>query len=129
MKIVFFDGYCSLCNGLVDWLMKVDKSGELKFASLQGDNAKRLLAQNSVPLDSNTVVYLREDQIFERSTAILMIFSDMGGIWRLARMFFIIPKYIRDYIYKFIAAHRYRVFGKRNSCRISTNEERDRLLS
>jgi predicted DCC family thiol-disulfide oxidoreductase YuxK len=128
MKIVFFDGYCSLCNGLVDWLMKVDKTGELKFASLQGENAKKLLEKNSMPLDINTVIYLRDDQKYDRSTAILMIFSDVGGVWRLARVFFIIPKFIRDLIYKLIANNRYRVFGKRNSCRIPTKQELDRLL-
>lgn len=127
MKIVFFDGHCSLCNGLVDWLMKVDKTNKLKFASLQGENANNLLSGDKT-IDINTIIYLRENQEYDRSTAILMILSDIGSIWRIARFFLIIPKFIRDFIYKIIATNRYRIFGKKDFCRIPTSKERDRLL-
>ena len=56
MKIVFFDGYCSLCNALVDWLIRIDKSNQLKFASLQGETAAKLLGQQKETIDLDTVI-------------------------------------------------------------------------
>ena len=128
MKIVFFDGYCSLCNGLVDWLIRHDQSGEVKFASLQGQTA-----QNSLPEklrhDLDTIVYARENKVLLRSTAVLWIIADLGGLWSLASLLLLIPEPVRDSIYQFIATNRYRVFGKRDTCRVPTPEEKARLLS
>lgn len=128
MKIVFFDGYCSLCNALVDWLIKTDKSGALKFASLQGETARQLLGENHDPVEVDTVIYLRNGDRFERSTAILQILSDIGGAWAVARIFFLVPNFARDLIYKLIAKNRYRIMKKRASCRMPTEAERSRLL-
>ena len=128
MKIVFFDGYCSLCNALVDWLIWIDKNRELKFASLQGRTASQLLGHGLNPVDVSTVVYLRDDKRFEQSTALLRIFLDIGGVWSLARVFFIVPKPLRDYIYELVAKNRYRLMKKRETCRMPTPDERNRLL-
>lgn len=128
MKIVFFDGYCSLCNALVDWLIHIDTSNQLKFASLQGETAARLLNQQNEVIDINTVVYLRNDVRSEQSTAVLNILSDVGGVWGLARIFLIVPKFIRDFVYRLVAKNRYRFIKKRETCRMPTPSERDRLL-
>ena len=128
MKIVFFDGYCSLCNALINWLVRIDKTGELKFASLQGETANRLLIRDGKPLDIDTVIYLRNDQKYERSTAVLLILCDIGGFWRFARIFLLAPKIIRDLVYNTVAKNRFRFLKKRESCRMPNREEKDRLL-
>ena len=129
MKIVFFDGYCSLCNSIVDALMRIDKSGRLKFASLQGETAaKRLGAGSTVPIDVDTVVYLRDGEKFEKSEAALRILSDLGGAWTLARLFLVVPAFIRDFVYRIIAKNRFRLIKKRDTCRLPTPQEQDRLL-
>ena len=129
MNIVFFDGYCSLCSSLVDWLIQADQQGRLKFASLQGETAARMLGQNLKLSDPDTVIYLREGQKYDRSTAILMIASDLGGAWRFALVFLGVPRVMRDFIYKCIAHNRYRFFKKRDTCRRPTAEERARILN
>jgi predicted DCC family thiol-disulfide oxidoreductase YuxK len=131
MKIVFFDGYCSLCNALIDWLMKMDKRNRLKFASLQGQTASRILKENSYKnqIDPETVSYFDDGKIYERSTAILMIFSELGGAWLLTKLFFIFPGSLRDLFYKFVARNRYRFFGKMQTCRIPTDTEKEKLLN
>ena len=127
MKIMFFDGECNLCNGFVDWLVRTDKAGKMKIASLQGETAKELgIAGQSSGL--NTVVYLRDGVRFERSTAVLEILRDLGGAWKLASIFFILPRFLRDAIYALIARNRYRLFGRRDTCRLPTPEERQRFL-
>lgn len=128
MKIVFFDGYCSLCNALVDWLMRIDKRGHLKFASLQGTTASELLQKEQAPGDCDTIIYLRDKESFERSTAVLQILSDIGGVWQSAEILLLLPKTLRDVAYRIVAKNRYRIFGKRETCRVPTPQERDRLL-
>ena len=125
MKIVFFDGYCVLCNGFVDWLLKIDQKSLLQFASLQGETAKRLLG-SEVKVD--TIIYYHEGKKLEKSDAVLAILSDLQGIWPIIRVFKVIPSFIRDGIYDLVAKIRYRVAGKRQSCRLPTPEEKQRIL-
>ena len=77
VKILFFDGYCSLCNHLVDQMVRWDKRSVLKFASLQGKTAKVMLPSGP-KVDPDTVIYLRNGISFDRSTAILMSLRDLG---------------------------------------------------
>jgi predicted DCC family thiol-disulfide oxidoreductase YuxK len=128
MKVVFFDGYCNLCNGLVDWLIKKDKRNELKFASLQGLTASKALSSALVSAPMDTVIYFKDGQTYQRSTAILKILMDLKSFWKLAGIFFIVPDRVRDSVYKFIAKNRYRFFGKRDTCRVPTSEEKLRFL-
>lgn len=127
MNVVFFDGYCSLCNHFVDWLMRTDKSGKLKFASLQGETATQLIGKKS-QVEIDTVVYLRGAEQFERSSAVIQILKDIGGLWSILQIFIIVPPFIRDFLYRFVAKNRYRIFGKRDTCRLPSMAERERLL-
>ncbi len=129
MKIIFFDGYCNLCNGFVDWLIRMDRAKIFKFASLQGETAKGLLSQSTPSVEVETVVFLMDGVRLERSTAVLNIFICLGGPWKLARILLFIPPVIRDGIYRVIAKYRFLIFGKRNTCRLPTAEEKDQLLS
>lgn len=128
MKIVFFDGYCSLCNALVDWLVRIDKKNQLKFASLQGETSAKILSQQNEVFDVNTVIYWRDGARYEQSTAVLNILSDIGGFWGLTRIFYILPKFVRDIAYRIVANNRYRFINKRETCRMPTESERGRFL-
>ncbi len=128
VKVVFFDGYCNLCNGFVDWLMQVDRLKKLKFSSLQGKTAKILLNRKSIANDYDTVILLKDGQEFERSTAVIYILSELGGLWSFAKLLLIVPIFLRDGIYKIIAKYRFQIFGKRDVCRLPTPEEQERLL-
>lgn len=129
MKILFFDGYCSLCNGLVDWLMARDTQNVLKYASLQGETAKTQLpsAYRSTG-DVDTVLYMREGKIYERSSAILHVLMDLGFPWALMGVFFVVPTFLRNIVYRIIAKYRYRLFGKEETCRLPTPAEKQKLL-
>lgn len=127
MKIVFFDGYCNLCNSWIDWLIRHDSSKNIQFASLQGTTAAPLLKQHHLE-SMDSILYFKDSVFYQRSTAVLLILADLGGAWKLAKIFFLIPTFLRDILYKWVAANRYRIFGKRNTCRIPTAEEKNRLL-
>ncbi len=128
-KILFFDGYCSLCDGLVDRMLHWDKKSVLKFASLQGETAQKLLPpERRDKANPDTIIYLRNGVIYDRSTAVLLSLYDIGGLWVLFSVFLLVPKFVRDLAYRFVTKIRYRVFGKRKTCRLPTLAERERLL-
>jgi len=107
----------------------MDKKAIFRFASLQSESGKKLLIMYGLPVDAmDTVIYIKEQQYFSESTAALEILKDLGGIWKLFLVFLLIPKKIRDSIYRFIASHRYRIFGKRGTCMAATPETIKRFL-
>lgn len=126
-NIVFFDGVCSFCNQSVDFLIKIDKKNCLKFASLQGETAKSKLNQSTLDkIDS--IVYYQNSKIYTKSKAIIKLLMDIGGIWKVAYLGYIIPNFIRDYLYDLIARNRYKWFGKRETCRLPNEEEKGKIL-
>lgn len=128
-KIVFFDGVCNLCNGAVDILIRNNPSKNLYFSSLQSDFAKGFLASYGFSSTSISTVYYYEDgQIYERSEAALRMYRHTSQPLKLLSYFLFVPSTIRDAIYNLIAKNRYRLLGKRDFCRIPTEEERERFL-
>ncbi|MEO2033687.1 MAG: DCC1-like thiol-disulfide oxidoreductase family protein [Planctomycetaceae bacterium] len=127
-RIVFFDGVCGLCNHTVDFLLRKDVAGLLRFAPLQGTTAAKMLpAKVRDRLD--TIAYYRDGQRHYRSAAVLWVLRDLGGSWgRLGRLLLMIPGPIRDIGYRCVSRCRYRIFGKHEACRIPTAEERGRFL-
>ncbi len=118
-NILIFDGVCNLCNGLVNFILKRDRAGKIKYSPLQSEHARALLREYSLdPEKSDSVVYISGNTYYLKSTAILRLFSDIGRGWRLLYGFIIIPRFIRDLLYDFMARNRYRVFGRRDTCRI-----------
>jgi predicted DCC family thiol-disulfide oxidoreductase YuxK len=128
-KIVFFDGYCILCNRSVNFLLKYDRKKRLKFASLQSEHAAilRQHLQNQ-PIKEDTIIFSDEGRIFIKSTAVLKIGAYLGLPWSISIVFMIIPRPLRDMVYDVIARNRARWFGMTEQCRIPDNETRGRIL-
>lgn len=118
--LVFFDGACGLCNGFVDFLVTRDHADRLRFASLQGDTAR---ACASLPQDVDSVIVVRDGQVQVYSDAAITALMALGGAWRLAAGLRLIPRAVRDGIYRAIARHRYRWFGRRAHCRLPQPHE------
>ncbi len=126
--VVFFDGVCGLCNHTVDFLMSKDCRAVLKFAPLQGETAANLVP-DSVRRNLNTFVFANHGRLYYRSGAMARILMRIGGVWRvLGAMLWLIPWPLRDIGYRCVSSLRYRLFGKRESCRLPTPEERRRFL-
>jgi CTP:molybdopterin cytidylyltransferase MocA/predicted DCC family thiol-disulfide oxidoreductase YuxK len=122
-RIIFFDGYCGLCNRFVDFALRHDRDRRLRFSPLQGATAAELL-QGINAADPATIVFLDEDGSVERSSAVLRIMGQLGGPWTLATFLLLIPRPVRDAVYDWVARHRFRWFGRKDSCRVPTPEER-----
>jgi predicted DCC family thiol-disulfide oxidoreductase YuxK len=128
-NIVFFDGYCVLCNGLVDILIARDKKDRLKFSSLQGKTAADLLPEKLIKNKDTIVFFSNSEHIHLKSDAILKIAQTIGGIWRLSGIFYLIPVFIRNFIYDYIASRRFKWFGKRTQCRIPDEKDKNKILN
>lgn len=128
MKIIFFDGVCGLCNGFVDFILKVDKHQSFTFSPLQSEYAAQHLSAEHIK-DLTSVVYLKDGKKFLKSRAVIEILSDIGGVWKLAVIGKAIPDPLRNKAYDLVAANRYKFFGKKETCRLPTPEERARFLT
>ncbi len=129
-SIVLFDGVCNLCNGFIDWLIKNDKNNSFKVGSLQSETAKKILAKHAQPSDQiDSVVLISEGQIYRESKAIFYIFKKIGFPYYIINLFSILPQAITDWAYQLIAKNRYRLFGRKESCRLPTEIEKSHFLS
>jgi predicted DCC family thiol-disulfide oxidoreductase YuxK len=126
--VILFDGVCNLCTGSVQFILKRDKEKKFLFASLQSSYGQDLLKQLDLPTDTfNSFILYDGGKIFTRSTAALKMFSQLKG-WRWVKIFWIVPKFIRDAVYNLIAKNRYRWFGKKEECWLPTPELKARFL-
>lgn len=127
--LILFDGVCNLCNCTVQFIIKNDPEARFRFVTLQ--NYQEYSFIDAVPSLNNqteSVVYIRDGQIYYASAAVLEIAKELGWPWKVLYVFKIIPLSIRDFMYEQIAKYRYRLFGKRDVCMIPSAEIRDRFL-
>lgn len=123
-KIVLFDGVCNLCSRAVQFMIARDPAGKLKFAALQSEAGQALLQQYQLQatLDGrdDTVVYIEDGQVYTHSAAGLRIARHLNGPVRLAAPLILVPRFIRDFVYRLIARNRYRWFGRKDVCWLPT---------
>lgn len=127
--VVLFDGYCKLCSGFAVWALERDRAEKLLFAPIQGETAKKLLTGlgcHSPPAKS--VIFLHDGVLDLRSTAVLKILRLLGPPWSRLYPLIAIPRPIRDLCYRLVARVRYRIFGRRDSCRAPGPDQRGRML-
>lgn len=127
--ILLFDGVCSLCNGFVNFVIKNDPEGYFQLGALQSEAARPYLEAFEQDSDVlGTVVLIENGEVYTRSTAALRVLRGLKMPWPLLYGFILIPKQVRDRVYDFIASHRYKWFGQRDTCRRPTPELRERFL-
>ena len=127
-RVIFFDGVCGLCNGFVDFVLPRDKNKALLFSPLQSEKAAEYLSPELVE-DLTTIVFYDAGKIYVRSEAVLRALAYLGSFWKILPGFLVLPAFIRDSLYRFIATNRYRWFGEKETCRLPTADERERFLT
>ena len=126
--ILFFDGVCGLCSLLVDFSLRHDRNGLVRFAPLQGAMAAALLTDDDIT-DLDTVVFADDGVLLRHSSAVVGLLRQLGGPWRfLATLLWLVPRPLRDVGYRIVARSRYRIFGRKDTCRVPTPGERERFL-
>jgi predicted DCC family thiol-disulfide oxidoreductase YuxK len=132
--IVLYDGVCGLCNGAVQFLLKRDRHNRLRFASLQSDFAATLLKRHGVDHKDLDTVYVvlnsgeANEALLAKSDAFLQLAKVIGGVWNIASCGKIIPRSIRNWLYDFVARHRYQVFGKYEACMLPDPRHKHKFI-
>lgn len=127
MNVIFFDGYCGLCNGFVDFMIKVDRKAVFKFSPLQSEFAKQHVKAADIS-DLKSVVILIDGKTYRKAEGVLKAVSLMGGIWKSSLVLNFLPNKILNVGYDLVAENRYSLFGKRETCRLPSPEERSRFI-
>ena len=128
-SIILFDGVCNLCNGAVNFVIKRDTGNVFKFTPLQEKQGVLLLKTHAVDTQKlDSIVLIENEKVYVKSSAALRIARKMSNLWPLFFVFLIIPSFIRDGVYDFIAKNRYKWFGKKEQCMIPTQGLREKFL-
>ena len=128
-QIVFFDGVCNLCNASVDFLVQRDVRRRYRYASLQSEIGQFVLRSlNKSASDFDSFVFVVNDTVHIKSGAAIRVVGGLGHFWTLMKLLLVVPPFLRNPVYSFIAKNRYRWFGKKETCRLPTPEERGLFL-
>ncbi len=127
--LVIFDGLCNFCDASVNFILKKDHRQYFLFSPNQEGKGYEILNDHAIDSQEVNTLYLYENgKLYDRSTAALRISRRLVFPWNLCYGLIVVPKFIRDFIYAFIAKNRYKWFGKKESCRIPTSDERGRFV-
>jgi predicted DCC family thiol-disulfide oxidoreductase YuxK len=127
--LVLFDGLCGLCNRWVHFVLRRDRMGVFRFAPLQSATGQAILSRHGLPTDDlTTIVLVRGARIDRYSTAALEILRRLGGLWSMLYVLVLVPPPMRDIVYRFVAARRFRWFGRLDACPVPAPEDQARFL-
>jgi len=127
--LLLFDGVCNLCHGAVQFVIARDPHARFRFASLQSEVGRELVRRHGLPDDVTTMILVEPDgRVSLRSTAALRVAVKLGGLWPLLGALLVVPRFLRDPVYELVARHRYRWFGKKDSCPLPDPALADRFL-
>lgn len=129
-SIILFDGVCNLCNASVSFVIERDKKNVFQFASLQSSFGQEVLKKHQLSAsDFDSMILLQDEIIYQRSDAALRISKELSGAWKLLYGFIIVPRFIRNAVYNFVARNRYKWFGKQEACMIPTPELKAKFIA
>lgn len=129
-KIILFDGVCNLCDSTVQYIIKRDKKDIFRFVPIQSELGQKILKHLGISernIDS-IVFYEPGKAYYYKSHAALKIAKNLGGLYAYAIIFKLIPSFLRDLIYDYVAKNRYKWYGKKESCMIPTPELKEKFL-
>jgi predicted DCC family thiol-disulfide oxidoreductase YuxK len=127
--IIVFDAECVLCTANARFVLRHDRRGRFRLASMQGDAGAALYRRFGIdPVDPETMIVVEGDRALRDSDAVLAIWHGLGWPWRALAVLRLVPRSVRDPAYRWIARNRYRLFGRRETCWAPTPDQRERLL-
>ena len=128
-KILLFDGVCNLCSGAVLFVINRDKKKQIKYAAIQSEPGKMLLKKYNIEATYlGSLIFIDEGKAYIKSTGALRLCRYLTGLWPLAYVLIFIPSFIRNAVYDLVAKHRYRWFGKKDTCLLPSVELKSLFL-
>jgi len=128
-QIILFDGVCNFCNFWVNFVLEKDKKNVFRFAALQSEKARELSSRLNIDISNlDTFVLIVGEKFYIKSTAALMVCKKLDSYLKILFPLIILPAFFRDFVYDIIAKNRYKLFGRKESCRIPTQAEKEKFL-
>ncbi len=128
--IILFDGVCNFCNSTVNFVIKRDKNEVIHYATLQSEAAQKILANLGISTyDMQSFIFIEHGKLYLQSTGALKVCKYLKGLWPLCYVFIIVPKFIRDGIYNWIAKNRYKWFGVKEQCMVPSSAIKSRFIN
>ena len=128
--LILFDGVCNLCTVSVQFVLKRDSKKLFRFASLQSPLGQQVLKESGLSTEElKSFMLVEQGKVYFKSTAFLRVTLHLSGLWPVLSVFRIVPRFIRDAVYDFVARHRYQWFGKKETCWLPPDDEwKERFL-
>ncbi len=127
--IILFDAHCVLCSANARFVLRFDRKRRFRLAAMQGDVGAELFRRNGLdPADPESILVVDGDRVWRDSDAVIAIYAGLGWPWRAAVAVRLVPRGLRDPVYRWVARNRYRMFGRRETCWLPRPEFADRLL-
>ncbi|OUR91851.1 thiol-disulfide oxidoreductase [Flavobacteriales bacterium 34_180_T64] len=129
-QLILFDGVCNLCNSSINYIIKHDKKNVFMFAPLQGKTGKEVIINHKIDTSKtdSILLFTIEKGVVMKSSAAIAIASKLGFPRNLLTLFYIIPPFIRNWVYDYIAKNRYKWYGKKDKCMVPTQELKSKFL-
>ena len=128
MNIIVFDGVCNFCNRIVQIIIRHDPSAQIHFAAQQSEAGEKLLSDYKISTSASSVIFIKDRLVYEKSDAVIEIAKLLKGWPSLFKYTIIVPRFIRNVIYKLIAANRYSIFGKQAQCMVPKEDDKGRFV-
>lgn len=126
--VIVFDGLCVFCSAHARFVLRHDRAEHFRLAAMQGEEGRALYRRFGIdPADPDTLIVVTGDRALRDSDAVLAIWRALGFPWRLLALGGLVPRAIRDPLYRLVARNRYRLFGRREQCRVPDAADRMRL--
>lgn len=126
--LILFDGYCNLCSGGVNLILKNEKKPLYYFLSLQSPKVKEYFPDLIISEPPESIILIENDKIFKSSTAALKISKNLKFPWYIFYYSIYLPSFLRDPVYQFIARHRYKWFGRKSVCFVPKPNWKSRFI-
>lgn len=127
-KIILFDGICNFCNRMVNFAIRNDKNGKLKFSPLQSEFGQKLINNYGVAVDADTIIFIENDKVYTYAKAAIRVCRHLDWPAKMLYGFIIIPPIISQPVYKWFAKRRYKWFGRKDCCIVPSSEIRNRFI-
>jgi predicted DCC family thiol-disulfide oxidoreductase YuxK len=128
--VIVFDGVCLLCSRWVDFILRHDRARRFQLAAMQGTHGRRLLSEHGLsPYDPLSFLLVQDGRGYTDTDAIIRVLQGLGRPWKVvAGLLRVVPGFLRDPAYRWVARHRYRLFGRREMCRLPDAAHASRFL-
>lgn len=128
-KLVLIDGSCNFCHKTVQVIEKYSRKPDFYYSNIQSELGKEVINNFAIDPSIDSVIFIEQGKVHLHSTAVLLICKHLRFPFSLASIFLVIPAFVRDPIYRFLAKHRYRFFGKKQECELPNIGFTDRVLT